>query len=100
MKKKSKDCELLSFKACVVEVEAYKSVIEGKTLYHAVLDSLKDEPQRQAQFFGLSEDVFTIGDVHVVTFSRPVAKSKRKVAKSIDKKKQLEQIAELERMIN
>jgi len=103
MKKKSKDCELLSFKAVVVEVEAYKSVIEGKTLYHAVLDSMKDEPQRQAQFFGLSEDVFTVGDVHVETFSRPVAKSKRKAMKGDKAKeaaKRVEEIAALERMIN
>jgi len=96
MKKKS--CELLTFRATVVEVEGYKS--EGGTLYHAVLDSMKDEPQRQAQFFGLGEDAFKVGDVHVVTFSRPIAKSKRKVLKGIDKKKELEQIAELERMIH
>src|ERR1700692_4086301 len=101
MKKPAKNSatELISFRACVVEVEGYKSVVEGKTLYHAVLDSVKDEPQRQAQFFGLSENIFKVGDIHTVTFSRPVAKSKRRAVKP-DQSKALKEIAELEKLIN
>ena len=98
---KKNTIDLLSFRATVVEVEAYKS--EGKTLHHAVLDSMKNEVQRQAQFFGLGEDVFKVGDIHVVTFSKPVAKSKRKVLKPDAVKeaaKRVEEIAALERMIN
>ena len=74
-------CELISFYARVVGVEAYKSVVDGKVLYHAVLDSLKNEPQRQAQFFGLEEDVFKAGDLHVVSFSRPIAGASKRAVK-------------------
>lgn len=66
--------ELITFRATVVETETYKS--EGKNLFHAVLDSLPGEPQHQAQFFGF-DDLFKVGDIHYVTFSRPVAKSAR-----------------------
>jgi hypothetical protein len=96
MKRKKQQTELISFRATVVEVEAYKSVVEGKVLYHAVLDSMPPDPPRQAQFFGLSENIFELGCVHFVTFSRPVARSKRKAVKP---NKKAEEIKELERMV-
>lgn len=85
-----KRAKLVSFKACVVEVETYNS--NGKKLYHAVLDSMPKEPKRQAQFFGLEENLFKPGEVHVVTFSRAVARVKGDVKASSEAEIQAQRV--------
>lgn len=75
MRKKKR--ELVSFRATVVETETYDR--NGEKLYHATLDSMKGDHPRQAQFFGLKENIFRPGDIHIVTFSEAVGKSKGKV---------------------
>lgn len=74
--KKLKRTELVSFKAVVVETKVYEN---GTTkLYHATLDSLPKQPKRQAQLFSM-EPMLEAGDIHVVTFSKRIGKSKRQV---------------------
>lgn len=96
MSRKRKKIDLVTFRAYVVELETYDS--NGRKLYHATLDSMPNEPKRQAQFFGLDKQLFKPGEVHVVTFSKSVGlvsgsiKNKNKAEIQAERNQQIQEV--------